>query len=61
MFWSDLPQNEKEMRRKKIEEKKQTPLLRWKLAQLSFFVYVKDKVVHILMRYKYKRPKLNGN
>jgi len=41
MFWSDLPQNEKEMKKKKIEEKK-NPLLRWKLAQLSFFIYVKD-------------------
>jgi len=39
-FIADLPQNEQEMI---YRRKEKTPLLRWKPAQLSFFIYVKDK------------------
>jgi len=48
-----------ELKRKRSQRKK-NPIIEME-ASYHFLFMLKTKVVHILMRYKYKRPKLNGN
>jgi len=45
---------------KKNRRKKNNPIIEMEAGSVSFFIYVKDKRVHILMRYKYK-GQVNGN